>query len=198
MDRYDAINDRYCYPNTSVLKNLLDIHDIDKLEDAERDVTDFLIQKIVHSKPPYNLNYLQNIHNSLFSSLYDWAGQIRDVNIAKGGTTFCIFMRIEPEIEKIFNQLQNEHWLKNLEFSIFVTKLAEYYSNFNMIHPFREGNGRVQRIFFEHLAIYCGYILDWNAVTQEEWVQANIDGFYVQYDNLARIFNRILSPNPWN
>ena len=72
-------------------------------------------------------------------------------------------------------------------------KLAEYYCEFNMIHPFREGNGRVQRIFFEHLALYNGYELDWSDISTEEWIQANIDGVAVNYGSMETIFNRILS-----
>jgi len=72
-------------------------------------------------------------------------------------------------------------------------KLAEYYAEFNMIHPFREGNGRVQRLFFEHLAAYNEYALDWSLISQAEWIQANIDGFNVDYQSLTAIFKKILS-----
>ena len=61
-----------------------------------------------------------------------------------------------------------------------------------MIHPFREGNGRVQRLFFEHLAASNGYALDWSSISQNEWIKANIDGYHVQYQSLADIFERVL------
>ena len=75
----------------------------------------------------------------------------------------------------------------------FCDALAEYYCEFNMIHPFREGNGRVQRLFFEHLALSAGYDFDWADVNQVEWIQANIDGVDVNYGSMANIFKRIIA-----
>lgn len=61
-----------------------------------------------------------------------------------------------------------------------------------MIHPFREGNGRVQRMLFEHLALSAGYDLDWADIQQREWIQANIDGVAVNYEPMSEIFKRIV------
>lgn len=192
MDKYDASNDHYCYPNTTALKNKLEITDEKRLEEAEREITEASIHYVKVSKPPYNLKILQNIHATLFSELYAWAGQIRNVNISKGNTLFCSALYITPEIEKLFKKLEDENYLQNLSYNVFVTKLAEYYAEFNVIHPFREGNGRVQRLFFEHLAAFNGYALDWKSISQDDWIKANIDGFQVQYQALADIFERVL------
>lgn len=194
MDKYDASNDHYCYPNTTVLKNKLEITDEKRLEEAEREITKLSTSDVNASTPPYRLKYLQHIHATLFSELYNWAGQIREVNISKGGTSFCIAPRIIPEIGRLFKKLESENYLQNLSYSEFVMKLAEYYAEFNMVHPFREGNGRVQRLFFEHLAAYNGYALDWSSISQDDWVKANIDGFHVQYQLLAAIFDKVLKP----
>lgn len=144
---------------TSVLKNKLNIKDENKLENAEREITDLTINNVKYQAPPYDLRYLQNVHFALFSNLYDWAGCIRDVNISKGGTTFCIFTRIAPEIDNLFLQLTRDKWMTGLSKADLCKKLAEYYCEFNMVHPFREGNGRVQCVFFEHLALSTGYEL---------------------------------------
>ncbi|MGZ8173572.1 Fic/DOC family protein [Methylobacter sp.] len=192
MDKYDVGNDHYCYPNTTVLKNKLGITDERTFEEAEREITKISAYNIKDAKPPYHLQYLQHIHAILFAELYDWAGQIRDVNISKGGTSFCIAPRIIPEIGKLFKKLEDENYLQNLSYNDFVMKLAEYYAEFNMIHPFREGNGRVQRLFFAHLAAFNGFELDWESISQADWIKANIDGFYVQYQPLADIFERVL------
>ena len=90
MDKYDAVNDHYCYLGTAVLKNRLGIEDISILEQTEREITENTSNNIIHQSPPYDMEYLQSLHSTLFSSLYDWAGCIRDVIISKGGTTFCI------------------------------------------------------------------------------------------------------------
>ena len=193
MDKYDSENDHYCYSGTSILKNKLNIREDHKLENAERDITNQTINDVVYQSPPYDLAYFRNIHSTLFSPLYDWAGQDRNVSISKGGTTFCIPLRIEPEIQKLFSSLDKENWLHGLSKSELSKKLAEYYCEFNMIHPFREGNGRVQRVFFEHLALYNGFELDWSDITENEWIQANIDGVQVDYSQMEGIFNRTLT-----
>ena len=62
-----------------------------------------------------------------------------------------------------------------------------------MIHPFREGNGRVQRLLFEHIALSAGYDLNWDDVSKTEWIQANIDGVNVNYYPMETIFKRIVT-----
>lgn len=163
------------------------------LELAERDITNLTIDNIFFSPAPYDISYLQYLHFLLFSELYEFAGQIRTVDIAKGGTRFCNCGRIIPEINKLFYCLAQEQWFNGLPRDEICKKLAEYYCEFNMIHPFREGNGRVQRVFFEHLALSAGYELDWADITIQEWIQANIDGVNVNYDPMAAIFRRIVS-----
>jgi len=133
------------------------------------------------------------MHATLFSELYDWAGQIRNVDISKGGTKFCMASRIAPEIEKLFRQLERENYLAGVSGSDFAMKLAEYYAEFNMIHPFREGNGRVQRLFFEYLAAYNGHALDWSSIFPNEWIQANIDGYHVRYQSFVDIFKKVVT-----
>jgi len=193
MDKYDAANDHYCYLGTSVLVNKLNITDESVLEDAERDITNSTISNIEYQAPPYNMDYFKKLHTQLFSVLYDWAGCIRIVDISKGGTRFCNCSRVAPESEKLFLLLAKDNWLQNLPKNELCSKLAEYYCEFNMIHPFREGNGRVQRVFFEHLALSVGYELDWSDITQQEWIDANIDGVNVNYAPMDAIFQRVLS-----
>lgn len=193
MDKYDVIHDHYCYSGSSTLKNKLNIKNIELLEEAEREITAITIKNIRFFLPPYNLDYLCYIHYQLFSELYDWAGKIRTIDISKGGTRFCTNTRIAIEVNKLFLQLEKENWLINLKRHDFCKKLAEYYIEFNMIHPFREGNGRVQRLFFEHLSLAAGYDLNWKNIEPEEWIQANIDGVNINYVPMEKIFSRIIT-----
>lgn len=194
MDKYDVAHDHYCYADSNVLKNLLNIKDYARFEEAERAITNHTFALVQYSDPPYDLNHFKSIHKTLFAPLYEWAGEIRNVDISKGGTRFCTWTRIEPEINKLFKGLGRENWLQGLEREDLCSKLAEYYCEFNMIHPFREGNGRVQRIFFEHLAALSGYQLNWTHINKPEWIQANIDGRDVDYTAMEIIFKRILKP----
>lgn len=192
MDKYDAANDHYCYRGSFTLKNNLNIKNMDELEKAEREITAITARKIAYRPPPYSLEHMKNLHRQLFSDLYDWAGELRSVDISKGGTRFCNCGRMIAESNKLFKSLENDNWLKNLQKDDFCNKLAEYYCEFNMIHPFREGNGRVQRMLFEHLALSAGYDLDWADIQQKEWIQANIDGVDVNYEPMSKIFKRIV------
>lgn len=193
MDKYDSQNDHYCYQGTNILVNKLNIRDIDELEKVEREITSITIRDVKFSPPPYNLKYMQKLHRQLFSALYVWAGELRDVDIAKNETLFCNNQRIVAEAKKLFKSLEQEKWLNNLDKDQFCNKLAEYYCEINMLHPFREGNGRVQRILFEHLSLAAGYDLDWGKISQEEWIKANIDGVNVNYEPMSRIFKRIVT-----
>lgn len=193
MDKYDEHGDRYCYPNSGVLKNKLNIKNEQDFESAEREVTSISEGNVHCSKPPYDLGYFQNIHMTIFCELYDWAGEIRTVDISKSGTRFCTVNRIEPEINKIFSRLDKDEYLIKYSGSDFISKLAEYYGDLNIIHPFREGNGRVQRVFFDHVALHNGYRLDWNKVkSKDEWIQANIDSVLVENAKLESIFSDII------
>nr|WP_082806225.1 putative adenosine monophosphate-protein transferase Fic [Marichromatium gracile] len=196
MDKYDASSDHYCYKGTFVLKNKLEIKDSSILEIAESEITEITIERIKYHPPPYNLEHLKLIHHQLFSDLYSWAGSLRNVDISKGGTRFCNCSRVEPEAKKIFHNLSKEKWLSESSKDQFCNRLAEYYCELNMIHPFREGNGRVQRLFFEHLSLSAGYELDWTDISKEEWANANIDGVYVNYQPMEKIFHRVVR-NLW-
>ena len=70
-------------------------------------------------------------------------------------------------------------------------RLAYYLSEINVIHPFREGNGRSQRLWIEYLAEENGYSVDFSEVTDEEMIQASAEAFACQYDCMNQLFQRI-------
>lgn len=192
MDKYDASNDHYCYRETGTLKNKFNHFDQNELEEAEKKITASAVKKIEFQPPPYDLEYLKLLHSKLFSCLYEWAGELRNVNITKGNIPFCNCELITAETQKLFSKLQKENWLANLKKDEFCEKLAKHYCEFNMIHPFREGNGRTQRLLFEHLTLAASYDLDWN-IQRDEWIQASIDGVDKNYKLMEQIFKRIVS-----
>ena len=195
MDKYGELGDSlYCYSGTNILKNKLNIRDEQVLEQAELELSGLSSSLIEYAEPPYDLQYLQSIHAQLFGDLYEWAGQLRQIDISKGDTRFCTFSRIEIEINKLINPLQQQNYFQGLELQQFISKLANLYCELNVIHPFCEGNGRTQRIFFEHLIAYCGYGIDWSKInSKEQWVQANIEGFYGNLQLLIQIFESCLT-----
>jgi cell filamentation protein len=96
------------------------------------------------------------------------------VDISKGDTHLCKRKYLEKEAFKIFERLDRDRYLVNLERTDLVTAAAEYYGEINMLHPFRESNGRAQRILFEHLIVNSGYQISWDGVDRSGWVLANI------------------------
>ena len=194
-DYYEYENDNYyCYPDTHVLKNKLGITDGDALNEAERKITSLrtaqFLQKPVKGK--YDFDLIKKIHKFLFSDIYDWAGKTRNVNISKGDE-FCRCEYIEDQMNDVMHKLEHEKYLHGLNKEQMADRLAFYLGEINAVHPFREGNGRTQRIFIELLANQAGYDLNFKDITQEEMVEASKQAFHLNYNNLTDIMLRALS-----
>jgi len=189
---YDS---RYCYPNSKVLKNKLNILDTVQLENAERKITSLrtmeAIQKGIRGK--FDFNHLKRIHKFLFGDIYSWAGKVRLVNISKGNQ-FCKVEFIEQQMDEIFEKLKSENYLKDIkEEKELVSRLAYYFGEINAIHPFREGNGRSQRVFMQLLCSVLGYELDFMKITEKEMLEASDRSFKLEYVLLEEILSRAIS-----
>ncbi|WPK54085.1 Fic/DOC family protein [Vibrio fluvialis] len=196
MDKYGVGQDPYCYKGTATLRNKLGIKDPVELEKAEKDFSFYALEHVIEFEgPPYNLAYLCNIHRQLFEHVYDWAGKVRHVKITKKRTEFCIPERVIPEAERCFRKLADSNNFLDLEFDDFIEAIAHLYSDINVVHPFREGNGRAQRILFEHIALYNGYHFDWNVIDKAEWIDANEAGYFGDDAKLVNIFRAITLEN---
>ena len=143
-------------------------------------------------EPPYDLTYLKKIHKTLFVDLYQWAGEIRTIDISKGATRFCTASRREPEINRLFEKAGKQHYYVNFDRAQLIKELSELYSDLNAIHPFRDGNGRAQRILFEHIAVHCGFDISWKPISMDEWIDANIQGFYCNHEPMVLIFEKCI------
>jgi cell filamentation protein len=188
LDKYGVGQDPYCYPGTAQLNNRLNLRDPALLAQAERALSEIAASAIEFSTPPYDLPYLKNIHRILFTDLYEWAGELRTVDISKDDTHFCVTSRIEPEANKLFDSLARANWFQELDRQNLITAIAQLFGDLNVVHPFREGNGRAQRILFEHIIINAGFTLSWWKVDVAQWVQANIDAVLCDYEALERVF----------
>ena len=191
-DKYGDGPDPYTYPHSQVLINKLGITDDDQFIEMEKDFSELAIMDIEFSPPPYDLLYWRSLHQALFGDIYHWAGELRTIDISKGNTRFCNTNRIEPEANRLFSQLVQEHYLVGLPYDSLIVKLAEYYSDLNVIHPFREGNGRAQRLLFEHMVINCGFQISFAGISPDEWIQANIEGYHCRYQHMTEIFARCI------
>ena len=192
VDKYGVGQDPYCYPGTHILRNKLNIRCEAELDQAERELSDIAASQIEFCLPPYDLTYLRQIHRRLFCDLYDWAGEIRNVDISKDTTRFCRADRVVPEGEKLLAQSANARWYEGLPLPEFISACAEIFGDLNVVHPFREGNGRTQRILFEHIIVNAGYEITWWEVDAAEWVQANIAAVHCDYSLLREILARCI------
>jgi len=190
-DKYGAEDDPACYPGTTVLRNLLDIRDPDQLQQAEAEFAAAAADAIEIGVGPFDLDYLRQLHRNLFGEVYPWAGQLRQVDISKGNTRFCTWTRIAPEAKRLLAALADglAHFPSTPSLVILV---AEAYGEFNLIHPFREGNGRTQRMFFEHALLVHGYGLSWQDIQREEWIASCVAAVHCDYTGLQAIFRRAL------
>ncbi len=118
-----------------------------------------------------DLTELLLIHKQLFKGVYDWAGQIRLVDIKKAGKSaeyFLIVSKITDAANYVFAELAKENYLQDLSKEDFINRLAYFYDQLNYIHPFREGNGRAQRVFWSRIAKDAGYVIDWDLIAGDE------------------------------
>jgi len=172
-------NSKYCYPNTNVLINKLNIRDEEQLEKAELRITALRMYQLETTHPlaeeTWDLNYLKAIHGYIFQDIYAFAGEIREEQIAKGGFQFASPLYIEEQAKELFNQLKAEHYLKGQNKDKIIHRLAYYYSEINVLHPFREGNGRTQRTFLHSLAAHNAYKLDWSLANKDTLLKASIE-----------------------
>lgn len=138
---YDAVVDPYCYPGTTVLRNLLDIRDQAHLNEFENALT---AQRSDEALPVGRLSvtHYAAIHHHLFQDIYAWAGRFRTVRIAKDGSAFCYPENIANEMKQLFGVLKQKRHLQMLSLERFANEAAAFLSTLNAIHPFREGNGR--------------------------------------------------------
>lgn len=166
--------DPYLIPCSTCLRNLLGITDTQSLNEAEAAISEVALAELIANPipPTFDLLHLCNIHRHLFRDVYDWAGQPRVTEISKGGMLFLPYKQIRNVSELVFNELHRECLLEDLEMTAFANRAAYYPGRMNMVHPFREGNGRVQRVLMDQLAESSGYAFQWSAVSGEQMAEA--------------------------
>jgi cell filamentation protein len=188
------MHDPYLIPKKNILINKFGIQDAEKLQDLESAIYYYL--KTTDQLPNGDFDYahLKNIHHHLFGKLYDWAGQERTIDIIKGHSHFARKEFIENELNKVFMKLKEDKHLSELNHINFCKKLSFYFNEINAAHPFRDGNGRSLRTFFDLLSNKAGYKLEWEKIDAKEYIQANISGFNGDYDPIEKMFTKIATP----
>ena len=173
---YEAAADPYCYPNSTVLRNLPDLRSQNDLDAFEAAST---MQRADEALPPGRLGvrHYQAVHRHLFQDVYAWAGTFRNVRMAKDASAFCYPEHIAREMQALFANLRTKRHLRGLASTQFAAKAAEFLSTLNAIHPFREGNGRTQTLFVALIADRAGHPLDLEQLEPDRFLAAMVASF---------------------
>ena len=180
-----------------VLTNKLGITDPAELQEREYQITTAKTLDVLNQDPPsvLDFDYLLSLHGALFGDIYDFAGQVRTVNISKPDSSvpFAYADYIKPYSDRIFSELKTRHYLTSLEKPEFVTGLAWLSSELNALHPFREGNGRTIRLFLDQICANAGYVIDFNLAAREEILAADRTAFAGDLSPLVALYTKIVS-----
>ena len=150
-----------------MLENKLGITSAPELAEAEEQISKKKAVKLFESGMLDTLEAgtfasLQAIHQYLFEDIYDFAGKVRTVNIAKGNFRFAPLMYLDTALENLDKMPQTTF-----------DEIIEKYVEMNVAHPFREGNGRSTRIWLDHLLkAQLGQVVDWSRVDKEDYLLA--------------------------
>lgn len=189
IEKDHTASHNFFYPNSITLKNKYAIKNSEQLKEQCAHDTAKAIIHLRQEEPPQRLSstYLQYIHHTLFKKTFEWAGQTRDkpftfedgsvaymLEMKKAGVHFASKKQIQEGLKNLDKTLAETNSLKGLTRETFVEHAAEMLIQLNYTHPFREGNGRTQRMFFEKLAQAAGHTLDFSLVTEKRMNLASI------------------------
>ena len=182
------------------LRNLLGAKSSEELKKLEAQIVfanEIELESVIVARTN-DLAELLVLHKHLFGNVYDWAGKVRTVDIKKnadGAEHFLIVSKITDAANYVFKELAKENFLRDLPVDVFTERLAYFYDQLNYIHPFREGNGRAQRIFSVRVAHDAGYEINWDQVVGDENDEASrIAAEKMDLSALKLMFAKIVSP----
>ncbi|WP_131748050.1 Fic family protein [Frankia sp. Cppng1_Ct_nod] len=186
-------DDPYCWPGTNCLRNKLGIRDAEELAAVEHTIVGLQRIRLTTRSLPgaFDTAHLQRFHRALFGDIYDWAGTIRNIRMAKGTSTFCLPQFLHEQLAELFAGLAADGYLIGLARGPFLERFATLYGELNALHPFREGNGRTQQAFLRQLAAAAGWKIRWDDVDKQDNDEACAAYFNTQK---AKILIDLLAP----
>ena len=197
MSRYDATGNEaefQLHGEIGVLRNSLGLVNKQDIDDAETELLQALYEKVL-SQDLHKLTFndVQSWHRQWLGNLYTWAGKLRSVNISKGDFHFAIVQQLSPLINKFeIDFLQGFTKLSEISDAEVIRYMAESHVEFILIHPFREGNGRISRLLLDVMARQAGFHpMDYQLWEQHKdyyfkAIQAGVTGDYQHVERLVR------------
>lgn len=185
--------------DNGVLKNYYNFSNTKLLNAAERDFSQNAEYSILEDNvnPVYSGDYYQSIHQRLFSKIYPWAGEFRTVDFSKGDSIFVPVQHISKKLNQSLIRLYCD--LKTNDSNdqhAFANAIGQFVADVNIVHPFREGNGRTQRVFSQKVAHKHGYHLSYESVSNERMKNAAIAAFGSDYRPMQSLMRNIIGPKP--
>ena len=149
---------------------------IDLLKKAENEITSVRQYQMLQNpiRGHFTKNHLFRIHRFMFEQIYTFAGRIRKEQISKGNTTFYPPNSIEKELDRVFGYIKDNRCFKEFNQQDLYNALAYTMAELNIIHPFREGNGRTIREFIRLLAAENNVVINWGKVDKNLILGASI------------------------
>jgi cell filamentation protein len=196
----NAASDPYLYPGTDVLRNVPGLRNAEQLAAFETAKTAQRIYQL-ERKPVvggFDATHLKAIHQWVFQDVFPWAGQLRTTMLGKAervgqpSTWFTAPHLLEHEAQRIFDSLRRSNLLRRIQPIEFARKSARLLAEINALHPFREGNGRTQRLFVDALANRAGHHLHFDVVSRDRMVQASIEANRGNFGMMTRLFEEII------
>ena len=179
-----------CYEGTTCLINKLGITDECKLKEFEGAVTFAKASELEKNtiSTAFYIEHYRAIHKYLFEDIYDWAGEYRTVNLSKKGTKFAPADKISDLMTACFKRLKENNFFQGNSFNVFVENIVDFYCVTNMIHPFREGNGRTERVFLVQFVRNAGYDIDYSVLNSDILMIGSIQAASGVMDTLVKFF----------
>ena len=190
MTRYNSNQSDPYIASNGVLLNKLGITEQNDLDTAERLLVSWRETNLPRAFV-YDDQLLCRVHRHLFQDLYPWAGEYRTVNISKGEAPFAPPQNIGGAINALVQKYSIES-LRSAPPDKLAIFLADIISEYNAIHPFREGNGRSIRALAMLLAEHCGHPIDWTPITRNQWAKASVESFYGSHDGMILVVRQAL------
>jgi cell filamentation protein len=171
-----TVADDPCVDANGVLVNLLGIRDTASLNIAEADLSSARLIEL-RERPiqgSFDLAHLCAIHRHIFQDVYPWAGQPRVVDIGKGDSMFLAHHQIAARFQGVTRRLAGTRWLADFRGDLagYSHEAGIVVAEINLIHAFREGNGRTQREFLASLAAEAGFEINWASVSPQAMITA--------------------------
>ncbi len=185
-----AKDNSYYDSDSEVLDNIQGITNVKELFEVERELVSYRLVELSDKpiKGSFTLEHLKKIHAYLFQDIYAWAGNLRTCNISKNGVLFCAREFLLSSAATIFGSLQEKNLFVQYSYDEKLVDLVKLFADINALHPFREGNGRTQRLFIEWLAKVNGIRLDLTKVPRPNMIYASYEGMKCNYKYLYDLF----------